>query len=56
MFRVQALACVFTNLTLSVAALPPDVRRGYASPVDLDLELGYALGSGLGPNIFGPEA
>jgi len=31
-----------------VAAMPPDVRRGYAAPVDISIKLGYAPGSACG--------
>src|SRR6202007_989922 len=30
------------------SASPPDVRRGYAAPFNLELILGFALGSALG--------
>ena len=33
------------------AALPPDVRRGYASPVGFILELGLRPWFGLGPSV-----
>ena len=43
-------------LTCLVAAMPPDVRRGYASPFSSKFRMGFALGSGFAPTFYGPEA
>jgi hypothetical protein len=42
------------NGAICAAALPPDVRRGYASPQQLNGRRGFAPGSGFAP--FGPKA
>src|SRR5687768_8865327 len=34
------------------AAMPPDVRRGYASPFNLDSNTGLRPRFGLGPNVY----
>jgi len=41
------------NLTPSTPALPPDVRRGYASPFDLSFRNGLRPRFGLCPKIMG---
>ncbi len=40
-------------MLIGATALPPDVRRGFAPPVELEWEMGYALGSGLSPDHKG---
>jgi len=44
------------SFTFVVAASPPDVRRGYASPFNLRLRTGCAPGSGFAPGVYGPKA
>jgi len=44
------------KLDSSAAAPPPDVRRGYASPLDLDFTNGLCPRCGLCPNLYGPKA
>jgi hypothetical protein len=38
------------------AALPPDVRRGSASPFKSRFQWGCALGPGLAPKFYEPKA
>jgi len=43
-------------LTPSTPALPPDVRRGSASPLSLNFQIGLCPWFGLSPNDQRPEA
>jgi hypothetical protein len=56
LYKARSSGLAQKVIARTVAALPPDLRRGYASPLARSKQMGLRPWSGLRPKVFGPKA